>query len=232
MSAIDQKRCCHYTEQQVRESQLLSPERMTEVSAAIDARISSAYDADGREIPQAKVATLGPDGRLLFARLDGDSAVEYMRRTLLPHVLTDDELTLVNNHCSSAWKTSKEKSRFEKAEKVKTWDSFVYHDDHYAASVEELLCRFDSEAEWPEYVWATEPTVVIPSLDVSDVVEHHVCERGWEDMDTDDLEGVAELQAALDRFVEANKGVCSYHPDYKKAVLLSAWRKPETKPGE
>ncbi len=88
-----------------------------------------------------------------------------------------------------------------------------------------MTLNLESEGEeWPKCVWAAQGQVVIPALEVGDVVEHYVCDRGWEDMNTDDLHGVTELQAALDQFVEANKGVLSYNPDYSTTILLAAWK--------
>ncbi len=78
--------------------------------------------------------------------------------------------------------------------------------------------------EWPEYVWAAKPTTVIQGLDVASVVEHRIEAHGWEDMDDNDLNGVAELQAALDKFEEANATVKSYWPDYTTAILLAPWK--------
>lgn len=47
------------------------------------------------------------------------------------------------------------------------------------------------------------------------------CEDMYEDAYTD-LNGVKELQAAVDVFNEANKGVISYEVDYNRKVRLRA----------
>lgn len=217
---------CHYSETQVRESGLLSPERMAEVSTAIDARISPCFDAQGREIPQAKIADCGPiKGRLLFARFDYATAEEYMRREIMAGVLTETELALINKTCLSAQSEAKESERFAKAEKVEAWDGGVFYGDDYFASIDELCDRLTEENDkWPQYVWTAEPETVFTGCDVADVVESAMADRGWEDMDVHDFNGVAELQAALDKFAEANATVHSYQPNYKKAVLLAVWK--------
>jgi len=220
---------CHYNETQVRESGLLSPERMTEVTAAIDARISPCFDAHGVEIPKAKLADCGPaKGRMLFMRFDHDRDMEYMRRDIMAGVLTDAELELINDACLSAQSAAKDAERFAKAEKVEAWDGGAFWGDEYFADMEELCDRIVSDGgEWPEYVWAAEPETVFTGLDVADVVEDAISNHGWEDMDVNDFNGVAELQAALDKFTEANAAVHSYQPNYKKAVLLAAWKAAE-----
>lgn len=217
---------CHYNETQVRESGLLSPERMAEVSAAIDARISPCFDAQGVEIPKAKIADCGPKkGRLLFMRFDHDQDMEYMRRDIMAAILTDEELELINDRCLSESSAAKEAEQFAKAEKVEAWDGGVFYGDDYFASMDELCDRLnDDNDDWPKYVWAAEPETVFTGCSVADVVEDSISNSGWEDMEVDDFKGVAELQAALDKFTEANAGVHAFHPNYKKAVLLAAWK--------
>jgi hypothetical protein len=217
---------CHYSEEQVRESGLLSPERMAEVSATIDTRISLCYDSMGSVIPGAKLADCGPKkGRLLFARFDYATAEEYMRREVMFGVLTDAELTLINDQCMSAQSAAREAERFAKAEKVDAWDGGAFLGDDYFVDMDELCDRIVSDGdEWPEYVWASKPTTVFTGASVADVVESAIADSGWEDMDEHDFNGTAELQAALDKFTEANKSVVAYYPDYSKAILMTAWK--------
>ncbi len=76
----------------------------------------------------------------------------------------------------------------------------------------------------PPYLWLATPQRVIPDLDVADVMGHYVDDRGWEEMSVEfDLEGVPAFQAALDAFVEANKGVVSYTQDTSRCVLLDGY---------
>lgn len=215
---------CYHGEEEIRQSGLLSPERMAEVSTTIDARIEPCFDAKGVKIANAFIAEC-PEGRMLFARADDDSSRAYLRRSVLAGVLTEAELELVNKRASGARASVQDAERFAKAKKVEAWDGGAWLGDRYFSSMDELCDHLESDGEeWPVYVWAAEGQVVIPGLGVDDVVEHYVCDRGWEDMSIDDLHGVAELQAALDKFVEVNKGVESFNPDYSTAILLAPWK--------
>ena len=216
---------CQFCEEQIKESGLLSPERVAAVSAAIDSRIVPCCLPDGTPIKNAFVADHGSEGRFVYARCDSPSMVESMRRSCLPAVLTTEEMKLINETCLDARSAELDKERFAKAQKIEAWDGGAWLDDRYFSSMEDLCDHLECEGhEWPQYVWAAKPQTVIDGLDVSDVVEHQICDRGWEDMDTGDLNGVSELQAALDRFVEANASVKSYEPDYRTAILLAPWK--------
>lgn len=216
---------CQFSEDQIKESGLLSPERMAQVSSAIDARIVPCCLPDGKALKNAFVADQGEEGRFVYARCDSPHAVEYMRRCCLPAVLTAEELELINETCLEARSAEMDKERFAKAKKVEAWDGGAWLGDRYFDTMDDLCDHLACEGdEWPEYVWAAKPQTVISSLDVSDVVEHQICDLGWEDMDTGDLNGVAELQTALDKFVEANASVVSYRPDYGTAILMAAWK--------
>jgi len=216
---------CQFCEDQIKESGLLSPERVAEVSAALDARIVPCCLPDGTPLKNAFVADHGEEGRFVYARCDSANTVEYMRRSCLPAVLTPAELELINETCLDAREVTQNKERFAKAKKVEAWDGGAWLGDRYFSTMDELCDHLESEGEeWPEYVWAACPTTVISTLDVADVVENHISDRGWEDMETSDLNGVAELQAALDAFIKANEGVVSYLPDFKTAILLAPWK--------
>lgn len=219
---------CHYTEAQVRDSGLLSPERMAEVSAEISARIEPCFDKQGREIEKAFIVNLGTGERMLHPRVDCEHTREYMRRSVMERVLTEAELTVINARCLEAGQTAKDAERFAKAKKVDSWDGGVFYGDEYFASMDDVIDHLASNGdEWPEFVWAAAPKRVITDLRVSEVVEGDISDRGWEDMDTSDLDGVDELQAALDKFVEANKDVVSYELDYSTAILMAAWKDAE-----
>ena len=218
------KTYCHYNEDQIRESGILSPERMAEVSAQIDGRLSPAFNAKHQPLLNCMIADLSPEPALMFVRLDDGNAREYMRRSVLPAVLTEAEMTLINEKCMAGWRKAKEVERFSKADKLTAWDGGVFNGDSWFVSIGEMLDDCDDD-ELPEYVWAASGRAVIPSLSVSEVVEPYVCDCGWEDMDDDDLKGVKELQTALDAFTAANAGVMSFEPDYTKAVLATAWSK-------
>ncbi len=223
--------------EQVAESQLIPAPRWAELMANINSRLGMAYDRDQYPIPNTVMATF-PDGRrMLYLNTGGDES--YARRQLLAELLTDSEIRLINECYSSASRRRSEEDRFARASYVPAahWKGWVCDGDTYHESVEAYLdqwhsdnSRWDSQlkrfvlmddAEPSLYVWAARPQPVIPPFDVADVVEHWVCDRGWEDMDVEaDLEGVPALQAAIDAFVAANAAVVSYHEDRSTAVIL------------
>ncbi len=214
---------CTYNLDQVRESGLIPAARMEAIIADIESRISEPRTPDGRPITSAKLVTF-PDGTMmLYHRMDHDPDGDYMRRELLAVVLTPEELKLVNDQCHNASSAAREAARFEKAEKLDSWDGWVTDGDGYWDSVESYLDERDEEDWTHSYLWVATPQQVIPDLDVDSVTEHHVTDRGHEDMTVDDLESVKELQAALDAFVAANALVVTYTMDTTRVVLLDAY---------
>lgn len=124
-----------------------------------------------------------------------------------------------------------EDARFEKAEKIPSdkYDGWVFfeglrHNDGFAENVDALLENLEYEKEDEErtfevkYVWACNE-VHFALLDV-DYILQNIEENGYEGFDVDMLHGTDELKSAIDKFNEANKNVCSYEPDYKKAIIL------------
>ena len=215
-----QTRYCHYTEEQVLNSGLLTPERCAEVKAAIDAAVEPVFDQGGAKLTCGAIATYGGI-RHLHINQD-DRMTTYMRKLILADVLTAEELEAVNRDCLKANAHKKDLERFEKAEKVTECDEGVFYEDLYFATLDELFDHFKCQGgEPPKYVWAAQGEPVISSLSVAEVVESDVSDRGWEDMETSDLNGIDELQKALDQFVEANRTVKSFHANYAKAVLLN-----------
>lgn len=218
---------------QVRESQLLTPERMAAVEAEIESRISMPQDTEGRPIETARLADMSPWPRLLFARLDHEHHWEYMHRHLLAVVLTEEERKLLDRHALSAASSRRDKERFAKATKVSAadWKGWVTDGDDYYESVDDYVDRWISGMgyslpteltvdDFPKYLWTAKPEQIIQATDVADVFENQMEDRGWEDCSVDDLEGVADLQAALDRFVAANAAIISHRMDYSTAILL------------
>jgi hypothetical protein len=104
------------------------------------------------------------------------------------------------------------------------WDGWVYseglgYQDGYFQDVESLLdhCVVD-EIQPPAYCWACNP-IWFAHVDVGQVLDW-INDGAYEDFDSDTLSGVEDLKAALEVFNAANKDVCSYEPNYSKAVLL------------
>jgi len=81
-------------------------------------------------------------------------------------------------------------------------------------------CEADDDDEKPKYVWACKKNFFAVA-DVSDITER-IADNGYEDFDPDDLNGLDDLKAAIEKFNEANKDVVSYEPDYGVAILLNA----------
>lgn len=121
--------------------------------------------------------------------------------------------------CISADSEAKEKARFEKAEKLTDYDGPVYQDglpnEGYLSDLGELYDVVDPE-ELPEYVWAcTEQPVVSVSLDtLTDNMEMA------DGQSLDDLEGVKEVEAALEIFNKANEKFVIWLPDYTRCILI------------
>lgn len=218
---------CHYTLDQVRESGLLTAERMKEVEEQIEARILPCFGPKGKEIESAKIADMG-DKWLLFPRMDHEHNYEYLRRSLLPIVLTAEELKRINESCLDARRENVEAERFEKAEKITDWSGPVYcegigYSDGYFHNMEELLDHLDSDddeevCERPKYAWACDSNPCC-WLDYGSIIED-ATQEAHESFDAGQLHGEDELKAALERFNEANKGFVSWTPNYKRAVLI------------
>jgi hypothetical protein len=130
--------------------------------------------------------------------------------------------------CQRKEKAAKEKLLFDAAEKILAigYEGWVYCEgvgDEFFESVDELMDTLELSA--PEdapvtYAWACTPEH-FAFLDIESVLEH-IEQDGdaYEDFDARDLDGIQELSAAIDAFNEANEAVVSYHPDFKRAIIL------------
>jgi hypothetical protein len=128
----------------------------------------------------------------------------------------------------------KEAERFAKASKIPANEyngGWVFSEDHdrYFDSVEALLEYIEDDGEEgetaPEYVWACKD-IGVPQAHIDSIMEN--CLDGmWEDADGSDLNGVEELQAAVDAFNEANKSISVYQVDYKTAILIDSGKPNE-----
>ena len=127
--------------------------------------------------------------------------------------------------CADNREIEKEKARFEAAEKVTSWDGWVFseglgYQEGFASSIDDLLESVETPDEIPEYIWTCEPTQFV-RVSLDDILQRiEEDENCVEDFDARDCDGLPELGAALDAFNEANKGKISYHPNYKRALLV------------
>lgn len=141
---------------------------------------------------------------------------------------TGGRIWLVCDACRAADESAKERERFEKAEKLTAWDGWVYLEGTGREGYSESLSDFydnwgdnhDEGGEPPKYVWACQPRKIVKAH-LDDILEP-MMDDAYEDFDPETLNGLDELQAALDKFNAANKGAISYEIDYSKAVLLNS----------
>ena len=128
------------------------------------------------------------------------------------------------------WREREAKEEFErytKAVKIKASEYTgpqVFFNDHYYETVADAIEGCDQP---PEYIWAAKD-VGLRKASIDDLVER-VLEEAWEDADIDDLNGVEDLQEAVDAFNEANAAMSVYMVDYNEALvldeqILAEWR--------
>lgn len=91
----------------------------------------------------------------------------------------------------------------------------VFFADQYYPTVEEAIDGCDQP---PEYVWSAK-NIGLRKATTEDLIER-ILEEAWEDADSDDLNGLDELQVAVDAFNEANSGIDVYMVDYNEAIVL------------
>jgi len=109
---------------------------------------------------------------------------------------------------SKQWKAeqdAKERERFEAAEKIPYADykgEMLYYGDRYHADLEALEDHL-FDVPLPEYAWACKD-VGVPKATSEEIIEQLLAEM-WEDADHNDLNGVDELDAAIDVFNKANE---------------------------
>lgn len=136
--------------------------------------------------------------------------------------------------CVNKLEENKEQKRFENAEKTTSWDGWVYCQgvgSEYYSSLEEFLDvagELEGEGEDSEgilgkinYVWTCTPNQVV-KIDIEDI-KSLVADNSdtWDGFDPNNLDGLEELDRALQMFRETNKNVLSYYPNYKKVLVLS-----------
>lgn len=137
--------------------------------------------------------------------------------------------TRYNGKCadcdSKAWRERmdrEELAQYEAATKIPeaewTGDQ-VFWGNRYFETVDEAVEHAESGGmPTPEYIWAAN-NIGVKKADIEDLVTR-IVEDMWEDADVADLNGVAELQSAVDAFNETNKGVIVWMVDYSKAIII------------
>lgn len=114
----------------------------------------------------------------------------------------------------------KELKRFDEATKIAYADykgEWVYDNDKFYPELEDAIDGY-LEGHEPEYVWACK-RVGIPRIDLEDVTTN-ILNNMWEEAETGDLNGIEELEKALQAFNDANKDLPVYEVDYSTAILV------------
>ena len=176
----------------------------------------------------------------LFTKEGKAVDVGYNKTTKLVYKDVDQMVSIASHHTEEETKAisearhkrfeieaaKKEAATFQKAEKKKfaEWkgEMIFYGEDHYGELCDLLESMFELYGVnfdlYPEYVWATKPEAYITKKDAFEVYE-----RDLEDK-TDEcdlpVEGVEDLQKALDEFYECNKENILHWPDYSLALLI------------
>lgn len=130
--------------------------------------------------------------------------------------------------CLDRHQREKTAAQMVAAEKLDTWDGWVYWEgrgwkDGYFDSLEELHEWYDDQdeefrPELPLWVFVCKK-VPFDGLDVSRLIE--MCtEDSFEDA-AGRLSGIPELTTAIEAFNKANVGLVSYTPDFKYAVATN-----------
>lgn len=131
---------------------------------------------------------------------------------------------LMCDKCSQAEEDKKELARFNSAEKLTDWDGPIYA--HGLGSnegfFEDISCFLDfleeEELDEIKYVWAAQE---VPFVCASiDSITESIYNNAYDDFDIDNLEGLEELDKAIDKFNTLNKDKMMYEINYSKAILL------------
>jgi len=122
--------------------------------------------------------------------------------------------------CQRKKERAAEVARFEKAEKLTSFDGWLFYGDKYYETMCDLLDDIDDDADIPEYVWATTVCHFV-RLEIGAVEELSVdVDSAYEDFDSAP-DGLDELKTSIEAFNKANAHHISYMVDYSKAVLVS-----------
>ena len=147
-------------------------------------------------------------------------SIESADECCKPYKCTVCEGTAPRYHtmCKECYRITTENKRFEKAEKLTSFDGQVYCGDTFYPDLDYVMDELSEDP--PEYVWATKPVNFV-SIRTDRITEMAVDEdEAYEDFECDEILGVDELTAAIEAFNLANKHHVSYVPDYTKAVII------------
>ena len=149
---------------------------------------------------------------------------------------TYTECPMHHDECRHKRDAEREKELMEKAEKLETWDGWVFYDGpgspydgQFACNIEEIMDSIKeaiedednemTEADRPEYAFVCKSVHPVP-LDIQDYYER-VDDVACTENGYDNLAGTAELEKAIAEFNELNKNVgIALEPDYKRAVKI------------
>lgn len=124
------------------------------------------------------------------------------------------------DECSDAAQKIKDHQRFEKAETVdpETYDGPVAHpeSDRYWENLDDFLSMTDTD-ERPEYLWCCTVSPVC-TLDTDRIIED-ATQEAYDGFDSDDLNGIKDLDEAIARFNEANSEVTKWEADWSRKIL-------------
>lgn len=119
----------------------------------------------------------------------------------------------------------RDREKFIAAEKIREEDGtgMMYVEGepsgYYESSDALIQACEESGVEPPSYAWLCEKRHFVKvSLDR---ILDDIAEDGYEDFDTDDLNGIPELEAAIEKFEKANHDTYAWAPNFKKAVDFS-----------
>lgn len=176
----------------------------------------------------------------LFTKKGKPVDVGYNKTTRLVYKNVDEMVSIASHHTEEESKAIRdarrrqfekdadqiELKRFEKAKKIKlseyTGEQFFFNEG-FDVDIETILDDFFNiygadYSKYPRYVWATKPEPYIVSRDAFDVYENDLGdlsdECDWP------VEGVKDLQKALDEFAECNEHNKAYWADYDLALLI------------
>ena len=107
------------------------------------------------------------------------------------------------NSCQRKKEHVAEVARFEKAEKLSTFDGWLFHGDKYYETIGDLLDDIDDDADIPEYVWATTSCHFV-RLDIGAVEELTVDGDSAYEYFDDTPCGIDELKTAIEEFNKAS----------------------------